>query len=62
MAAIKPKGAGKPVPVKKFTNMEKYKYSFSFHMPHEEFLECMRYFADGSEARHLQRVREGRAF
>lgn len=60
VAAIKPKCTNAPVAVKR--DMEKYKYDFSFNMPSDEFLECMRYFAEGYKERHLKRVSEGREF
>ena len=61
-AAIKPKCAGELSAAEMHLKMEKYRYDLNWHMPEEEMLEYLRYHLGGYEARHLQRVREGRAF
>ena len=61
-AVIKPECSGKLTSAEMHLKMEKYRYDLNWHMPEEEMLEYLRYHLAGYEARHLQRVREGRAF
>ena len=62
IAAIKPECAGKLNTAEMDLKMEKYKYDLNLNMPQAEMLEYLRYLSAGYAARHLQRVREGRAF